>query len=497
MAKKKNKQKIKQTGNPLQEALARFKPLIDEASFESLLSELDKTLYPSLRINPLKVEDKEIIKIWAVRYLWEYQEVPYCDSGFWITDSEQPISKTVEHSMGHYYIQDAASMLPVELFDFSDIEDPIILDMAASPGGKTTHLVSKTADQGLVIANDSSRDRLTALRIVLQNWGATHTAISNYPGEHFGNWFPGTFDRILLDAPCSMQGLRETDAHPLRSITQKEIDTLAKRQIKLLESALLALKTGGQVVYSTCTLTPEEDEHVLDAVLQKYPHAIQIDPLDSLMPYPAPGLSSYGQNKFHIQVENAARLWPHSYGTAGFFAARITKVEGIEGKQKTPPARTLDQANWFPLSKMETRRLFEWFLKTFAINLETIVDQNHLVIWRFGDSLHLFPGKFFNHFADFPVQGLGLQLGKEKADGVMLSHEFCTRFGHLAKTNLVLLDEDQLHAWMAGEDLFGSWQVESKSGQVIVKDCFDRIVGCGKVSGNRLRNDLPKRVLLH
>ena len=95
---------------------------------------------------------------------------------------ETPISQTIEHREGHYYIQDAASMLPVELFDFKNLEDPMILDMAASPGGKTTHLISKTGDHGLVIANDASRDRITALRLILQTWGG---------GANRGDAFPG------------------------------------------------------------------------------------------------------------------------------------------------------------------------------------------------------------------------------------------------------------------------------------------------------------------
>ena len=102
-------------------------------------------------------------------------------------------------------------MMPVELFNFDDVKNPLILDMAASPGGKTTHLVSRSADQGLVIANDSSRDRITALRLVMQSWGAVNIAATQYPGEKYGAWFPETFDRVLLDAPCSMQGLRDTE----------------------------------------------------------------------------------------------------------------------------------------------------------------------------------------------------------------------------------------------------------------------------------------------
>ena len=127
-----------------------------------------------------------------------------------VIQAETPISATPEHRLGFYYIQDAASMLPAELFDLSGTSAPLILDLAASPGGKTTHITARTGDRGLVIANDSSPDRITALRIVLSTWGSINNAITHFPGEKFGTWFPETFDYVLLDAPCSMQGIRTT-----------------------------------------------------------------------------------------------------------------------------------------------------------------------------------------------------------------------------------------------------------------------------------------------
>ncbi len=193
MARKKQKRQ-EHTLNPRAAMLERFLPLLRAEEVKALMKELEEPLYPSFRMNPLKVDQPDVVNKWAQSYQWQLKPVPFCETGFWVTDAPSPISKSIEHSLGHYYIQDAASMLPVELFDFNKIEEhPLILDMAASPGGKTTHLVSRTHDQALIIANDSSRERLTALRIVLQNWGSSHVAVTNYPGEYFGSWFPETF----------------------------------------------------------------------------------------------------------------------------------------------------------------------------------------------------------------------------------------------------------------------------------------------------------------
>jgi len=188
--------------------------------------------------------------------------------------------QTLEHRLGYYYVQDAASILPVSLFSTSTTPK-LVLDMAASPGGKTTQLVDHNLDRDFVIANDSSASRLSALRTVLQVWGSANHMITNFAGERLGDWFPQTFDRILLDAPCSMESLRVSASHPPRPITSDERSRLATRQLALLISAAKALKPGGELVYSTCTLAPEEDEAVVNALLDLAPDAFQIDKTSS------------------------------------------------------------------------------------------------------------------------------------------------------------------------------------------------------------------------
>ncbi len=493
--KKKNKSQINQIDSQ-SEMLDRFKSLLSVEDFDQLNQELKKPYYPSLRLNPFKIESPEIFETLRSRYQWEIRNIPFCSDGYWVTQSPQPISKTIEHSMGHYYIQDAASMLPVELFDFKGLEQPLILDMAASPGGKTTHLVSRSKDKGLVLANDSSRDRLTALRIVLQNWGASHTAISNFPGEYFGKWFPEIFDRVLLDAPCSMQGLRATDAHPLRPITQKEINALSRRQTRLLESAINALKPGGQAVYSTCTLTPEENEVVLDNIIHIFGNTIQIDPLDQILSSPAPGLSSYGDKFFNPQVTHAARLWPFSFGTAGFFAARITKLSSLLPEIKSPPARPLAQAGWFPLSIEEVNTVYAQIMEVYGFSLHSLIDENNLEIWSYKNSLYLFPLEFLRHFPDFPVQSLGLALGEFPSGQLTFAHEFVTRFGNLITRNILHLTNDHMTDWMHGGDIPLNPPAGNSEFVYIIKDQIDRIIGSGKFASGRLRNLLPRRILI-
>lgn len=495
MARRKQKQQ-ETTLKPQAAMLERFLPLLLPEEAQALKNELEQPLYPSFRVNPLKVDQTDTVNKWTQHYQWQLKPVPFCNTGFWVTDSPSPISKTIEHSLGHYYIQDAASMLPVELFDFNAFDKhPLILDMAASPGGKTNHLVSRTHDQALIIANDSSRERLTALRIVLQNWGSSHVGVTNYPGEYFGSWFPETFDAILLDAPCSMQGLRDSDSHAIKSITQKEINNLAKRQSKLLESALRALRVGGQVVYSTCTLTLEENEMVLDEILNQFHGQIQIDSIENILKRPAPAIDKFEQFAFNPQVTNAARIWPFRFGTAGFFAARITKVNEIESKAKKPPSRPLSSANWFMYPEIQQTSLTQEIYNLYGIPLENLIEKYDWQIWQYKNNLHCFPGKFLEIFPDLPVQSLGLPLAEVSDNEYLLSHEFVTRFGHLANAHVYSVKDDQLSSWMRGDDMMNS--AGQSATLLIMRDHAGRTLGRGKLTGERIRNLMPRRALIH
>ena len=490
----KRKSTQKSRVSPPVSALERFKPLLMPQELALLIAELERPLAPSLRVNPLKARP-ERIQEWALRYGWELKPVPYCSTGWWVPSAQTILSQTIEHRLGYYYIQDAASMLPVELFDWDGLDNPLVLDMAASPGGKTTHLLAKMGDRGLVLANDSSADRIIALRLVLQNWGGLHAAVTNFHGEKFGRWYPNTFDRVLVDAPCSMQGLRSNMAHPMRALSDKERTGLAHRQLNLLKSAILAARPGGQVVYSTCTLEPEEDEGVIDGLVKSFGGVVRVDDVNAGLTTPAPGLTkAYGQT-FTPEVSHTARLWPHGYGTAGFFAARLTKLEATPDDGQAAPGRPLAQAGWFPLARKEAAGLILFYQDTYGVSLEHLLEEHSLALWRRGNGVYAFPEAFFERFSELPVQGLGLLMGEDTPDGFNLSHEWVARFGESFTNGRYLLTGDLAPAWLRGEDLLGADPRGLPLGLVAaVFDENGRLLGCGKRQAGRLKNLLPKRL---
>ena len=475
--------------------LSWAKDSLSDTDFQALIASMDLPLDISIRINTLKVDPQTAIAKWSALYGWKAEPVPFCPSGFWIRSYETPPSATIEHRLGYYFIQEAASMLPPELLDFSGIENPLVLDMAASPGGKTTHLTALTGDTGLVIANDGSHSRIPALQRVLGNWGAASQAVTCLPGEAFGSLYPDTFDAVLLDAPCSMQGLLSAESHASRGITINEIESLAARQLRLLESALRAAKPGGQVVYSTCTLAPQEDELVLAALLKRWPNHFRVEDVNARLPVPAPALTKISGEKLPDPIQNALRLWPHSLGTAGFFAARLTKLanprEASGGTWQLPSAGK----SYKPISPKDSQRL-DSFLKThFGFSLEEILERYSLKVVTHKEQYYLIPGRLKELFMNLPFLSAGLPLGKSLKDDVLISHEFVSRFGDSFTNGVLILEDELTSSWTRGEDIRGYKSESFSTGEIyVIRDRHGRNLGRGKLLADRLKNMLPTRL---
>jgi 16S rRNA (cytosine1407-C5)-methyltransferase len=328
---------------------------------------------------------------------------------------------------------------------------------------------------------------------VLEQWGAVSPAVTRFPGESFGGWFPETFDRALLDAPCSMQNLRSTESHPMRPISDKERSALALRQANLLESALQAVKTGGEVVYSTCTLAPEEDEAVLDEVLRRHPGCIEIVDLGDRLPAPAPALAGDGERTFDPAVRRAARLWPHRFGTSGFFAALLIKTVPLPGSPSAPPRRPFARTGFEVVSERETAGVSRQWLDIYAFDLDALLKEYGWTLLRRGRSLSAAPARYLQQFGDLPVQALGLPLGDEINGVLVPSHEWVSRFtGRFAACRYTLPDE-YLPAWLRGEDIRTAPEGDLPVGQVvIVEDAQGRLLGRGRLLADRLKNLLPR-----
>lgn len=222
---------------------------------------------------------------------------------------------TSEYLLGHYYIQDLSSCMAVDALDVS--ENQAALDIAAAPGGKTTFMAQKMRNTGSIIALEPNERRARSMSFNLARCGVYNTCVLLMDGLRVEE-LQSKFDRVLLDAPCSCEGVIAKDATRKTSHTPQDVDYCSSRQDRLIEVAARMVRPGGILVYSTCSFAPEENELVVDRLLQKFGD-ITVEPLR----YGSGGLTKFGDMVFDGQLKNARRLYPHIHDTTGFFIARL------------------------------------------------------------------------------------------------------------------------------------------------------------------------------
>lgn len=478
----------------IQDRLDHYRQFLSADDFARLAESLRQPRRPAIRVNTLKITPETARQSWPDQYGWEVHPLPFCEAGWQITRQGEPLGSTREYDQGLYFIQDAASMLPAEMFSPADA--PLILDLAAAPGGKTTHLASRFEDRGVIVANDSSVKRLLALRANLQTWGAMGALITNFPGERLGQWFPETFDKALLDAPCSGDTLRATTGRKTRTISDRERAALAQRQRALLISAFQAVKPGGEVVYSTCTMAPEEDEAVLDDLLRLYPQQAAVEAVDHWPAMaPAPGLDSDGTRAFHPDVHHAIRLWPHLYQTSGFFAARLRKTGSIPASADPAPARSWAESGLNPVAPDVQARLTAELLQCYGFDLSKVIESRVLTLWQREENVYAIPERLAGRFGDLPHTAAGFMIGQWMDGQFVPSHELITRFDAQFARSRRTLPPEQVQTWLEGRDLRGLPGLPYPPGTVILlEDAQGRFLGRGKVQQDRVRNLLPKRL---
>ncbi len=278
-------------------------------------------LRKSIRVNTLKIDIDECVKRLGD---WVLEPVLWCNEGFFIEhkSGRLDVGNTIEHALGYYYVQEAASMIPPVVLDPKPGE--LVLDMAASPGSKSSQIAQYMKNTGLLVANDIKGDRLAALGINLQRIGSFNHVITLMQGERFAN--SGLlFDKILLDAPCSGTGTIRKSPKTILMWNPDMIKRLANIQKKLISAAWSVLKPGGVLVYSTCSLEPEENEAIVSYLLENCNDVGMLEinlPLKKSRP-----VLEFEGSSYHPEVHNCLRLWPQDNDTEGFFVAGMKKLD--------------------------------------------------------------------------------------------------------------------------------------------------------------------------
>ncbi len=269
----------------------------------------------TLRVNTLKIDAKGLVQRLSALKV-KLEKISYLDHGYFY-DAKFSLASTSEYLQGYFYIQEAASQLPVHALDVQPGQT--VLDMAACPGSKTTQIAQYLNNSGMIVALDVDSRRLFSLRNNLERCGVTNTVLYKKDAR-FAFDLGMQFDRILLDAPCSGNYAIEKDFFKMKNLPG--ILERARIQKELLKAAVHVLKKGGVLVYSTCSLEPEENELNINWLLKKYPE-MQLE--ETRISVGEPGLTTIFSEKLDPSLAKCRRLWPEKTGTQGFFIAKLKK----------------------------------------------------------------------------------------------------------------------------------------------------------------------------
>lgn len=289
--------------------------------------EISYTQTPNyIRCNTLKITPKELFNR-LESYGWKVKQ-PFSNfPEIMIIEGNKPgeIGNSKEHLLGYYYVQEVSSMMPVLVLDPRPGE--IILDLCASPGSKTTQMSAMMENSGSIIANEISMGRISILNSNLERCGIMNTIVTRKEGTAFCERILKKsklrFDKILLDAPCSGEGTLRKSPKTFQMWNEDMIKKIASTQRKLISSAIKILKEGGEMVYSTCTLAPEEDEMIINSLLKNY--HVKIEKINLPLKFRG-GVTIWKGEKFSDELKKCARIYPQDNDTDGFFLCKIKKL---------------------------------------------------------------------------------------------------------------------------------------------------------------------------
>ncbi|WP_440056203.1 16S rRNA (cytosine(1407)-C(5))-methyltransferase RsmF [Pseudoalteromonas sp. T1lg65] len=453
--------------------------LPDHLSINDFIAKCQSPLRRAVRVNTLKMSVSGFLE-YCQQHNWHATPIPWCEEGFWLTrpaeeENSLPLGSTDIHLSGCIYVQEASSMLPPVALKDAISEQDIVLDMASAPGSKTSQIAALMANQGVLVANELSSSRLKALAANLKRLGIRNVALSHFDGAIFGDYMFEQFDCILLDAPCSGEGTVRKDPNALKNWSIQSNHDIADVQKQLITSAFRALKPGGTMVYSTCTLTPVENQDVCEHLLTVFGDAVETINLANL----------FDNADTATTPEGYLHVWPQYYDSEGFFIAKFKKRSSV-------PANDLKvKKGSFPFSALDKKQqqvLHALLKKQFGIseNLPGKLMQRDKEVW-------LFPEKMEQVELAIKYSRMGILIGTTFNKGIRLAHEFATTLGQLASKNCYPLSSSQARDYFMGKDIRLD-KTSSESGEVILTLCGTG-VGLGKWQKNKIKNSLPRDLI--
>ena len=456
--------------------------------WDDFLYSYDNNRFQALRFNTLKVQSpEERMRILKVLGISSDKRVSWANEAYYFDENVRP-GKHPYHEMGLYYIQEPSAMSAAALL--APKPGMRVLDLCAAPGGKSTQLATYLGDSGLLVSNEINTQRSRILSQNIERMGIKNAIVTNEDSFVLASHFPGFFNAIQVDAPCSGEGMFRKLPEAIEQWSMENVAICATRQKEILDNAAVMLKPGGVIVYSTCTFSKEENEDVIEYFLERHPD---------------------------FTLEEMERFWPHKVDGEGHFVAKLVrrgsvnelgadydlcedscnKVEdtGLKADRKTKKnknSKNRKNETKPALTKENMKLLSEFLDETISEDMAAWIKNSRLVM--FGEQLYRLPDMEVD-IKGLKVQRAGLHIGEFKKQRFEPSHSLALALKLSEAKNVVKLtwDDPQTTGFFNGQSVMLSDELaaECKKGWALV--CVDGYTaGWGKVNGTQVKNHYPK-----
>jgi len=441
---------------------SRYRSIIPD--FSGFMEYINRPLVQSFRINTLKAKRDDILIL--IKDL-KTRALPFYTDGFLLCDKAK-LGNHITHTLGLIYVQEVASMIPVIVLDPSPGE--VVLDLCAAPGSKTTQIAQSMENTGLLVVNEMSRKRIGGLIFNCKRCGLLNESVISLRGQRIDKVLPEYFDRILIDAPCSAEGTIRKSKAVLYHWGLQNIRRMARIQRGLIVSGFRALRPGGTMVYSTCTIAPEENEAVVAYLLERFPEA-EVMPISVPQFKTRQGITRWNGETFDKRLISCSRILPQDNDTAPFFIAKITK-RGVQRQR-------VDY-----IGKIEFEgAAVEHFDRRFGIEPNRL--KGYSIFQNRGLSFISTPQVY--SFWEVKAVRKGLEFGKIYGHDIKPDNDFIQLFGKKPLRNFYEIKEWQLKKFLKGETLKIPSQSSLSDGFVIVT--YKKLpVAIGRYHGNEIKS---------
>ncbi len=470
-----------------EEFKSRMQDMLGEA-YPAFIRSYETTSHSALRINTLKGTREQFLDKAVFSGL---REVAWEENGFYYSKQQSVVrvGKHPLHEAGVYYIQEPSAMVPAAYLEAKPQER--VLDLCAAPGGKSTQTACYMQNQGILVCNEIHPVRAKILSENIERMGIRNALVTNETPQRLAEVFGGYFDRVLVDAPCSGEGMFRKNQEAVAEWNLENIQLCAERQDEILDCADRMLRSGGRLVYSTCTFAPEENEGSIARFLMRHPdyHVLAV-PLYSGMAAGNPQwawihnsvLTQQLEPQCRASLEHTIHLFPHLVEGEGHFLAVLHKAGEAESNIQRFPPKGIQMG----IKAKEVKEFFQ-FQKE-SLNLDLTEGRDNCLL-RFGDQLYLMP-------LDMPsinqikVLRIGLHLGTLKKNRFEPSHALALALNREeAKYTMELYQGDNTaaQAYLSGQVL----PFEGEKGWRLIT-YMGYSIGWGKGAGQTMKNHYPK-----